>query len=144
LYKTVNAWFFTGLKKIEEIDICANKNLRMIEAETFRWLNNLVVLNIYNNQNLKTIEKDAFSWLDLLREINLSNNSISSLPEWIFINKEHLRDYYKNDSVWDYFFTIEWISVNGNCLKREEIDEETVKILDKVASPNRAQSQKKC
>ena len=143
-YKTVNSWFFLGLKNIEEIDVCNNRNLRVVETEAFKWLNSLKILNIYNNENLKIIEKDAFIWLDLLREINLSNNSISSLPEWIFSNKDNLRDYYRNDTHWDYFFTIEWISVNGNCLKKSELDEETITILNKVASPNRAKSQKDC
>ena len=143
-YKTINSWFFLGLKNIEEIDLCNNRNLRVVETESFKWLNYLKILKIYNNENLKTIEKDAFIWLDLLKEINLSNNSISSLPEWLFSNKNNLRKYYKNDKYWDNFFTIEWISINGNCLKKEELDAETIAIFDKVASPNRATSQGDC
>lgn len=87
--ESINADSFTGLLKLEQLNISGMSNLHVIESGSFDHLTQLEVLVCRGNKKLTSLNMDSLLKLTHLKEFDVSHNRLSTLNfgEFVEVDK---------------------------------------------------------
>lgn len=75
----IDAYSFTGLEKLKQLNISSLPALHSIEKDTFKHMTSLEVLHCRGNKQLETFDMENLRELRHLKDLDISNNALTSM-----------------------------------------------------------------